>query len=87
MLLFADKYNIEQMVEVCLDELSDILDVENVLRILEAANLISGAEELKEECLCFVVENVKTLKKSEQWKSFKSSELIKAVLERLVDAE
>ena len=84
MLLFADKYNIEQMVEVCLDELSDILDVENVLRILEASNLISGAEQLKEECLCFVTKNYKNLKISPEWKSFQSVELVKAVLDRVL---
>jgi len=66
LLLIADKYNIERLVQLCQDELSETLDLVNVIDALQVADQV-GAEELKDSAIDFISKNVKTLIKKPDW--------------------
>lgn len=64
----ADRYSIMSLVSVCEGYISDRLNAENVADVLTIADLVKS-EELKKECLKFIVENNNEVVKTSGYKN------------------
>ena len=72
LLLIADKYNIETLVQFCQEELSQSLSLANALQILELSEQVK-VDHLRAETLAFVANNRKSLIGTDKWKDVVSS--------------
>ena len=64
----GDKYNVKGLVDLCENELSKSLELNNVINILEAAVKV-GAENLKNCSIAFIADNHKSLQNTVEWKT------------------
>ena len=58
LLQIADKYDIKSLVNKCLDELSQNLNLDNVINTLQAADLVNS-DELKKAAITYITSNLK----------------------------
>ena len=72
LILFADRYNIKPIVKICSEVLSQSLEKENVLKIVDAAYKINDDELLK-KAMKYVKQNMKKFEKDSDWKEFAQS--------------
>ena len=72
LILFADRYNIKPIVKICSEVLSQSLEKENVLKIVDAAYKINDDELLK-KAMKYVKQNMKKFEKDSDWKKFAQS--------------
>ena len=87
LLLVADKYNIQELEELCLTELKKSITPSNVVEILSLVGMIPSekSKSLKECCLSNLKQNNAIIYKSKEWKQFKESspEFVIEIMEEL----
>ena len=73
LLLVADKYNIQELEELCLTELKKSITPSNVVERLSLVGMIPSerSKSLRECCLSILKQNKATIYKSKEWKQFK----------------
>jgi hypothetical protein len=59
-LLIGDKYNVKGLVNLCEVELSNKLELNNAINILEASDQVVDAKQLKGNAIRFVADNIKS---------------------------
>lgn len=67
LIVAADKYAIESLVKICEDYIAEKLTIDNVVDVFTTADLVK-AENLKEVCVKFIVENKAVVLKTESYK-------------------
>ncbi len=68
----ANKYQLPRLMEMCKNQLEEEIETENVIEILQLADL-HGVRELKRECLEFIKSNSKAVKETTGWKDLKGN--------------
>ena len=83
----ADKYNIQDLMKLCLTEIKKGVTLSNVVESLSLARMIPSemSKSLKECCLSFLKRNKATIYKSKEWEQFKESspEFVFEIMEEL----
>ena len=81
LLLIADQFNIEDLIQFCLPEIATTLTCDNALQILDIASKVSNATLLEEYVTKFVAKNILTVVGTDDWKKFvdPNPELVEAI--------
>ena len=91
LLLAADKYNMQDLMGICENELTESLTPANVAEILLVANMIQSeaSTSLRESCMHVIKKNMTSVYKSDSWKKLKESSLNLAVdiMEKVILAD
>ncbi len=66
----ANKYQLPRLMVMCKDKLEEEIETENVIEIIQLADL-HGVRELKRECLEFIKSNSKAVQKTTGWEDLK----------------
>lgn len=72
LILAADKYSLKSLVDSCAFDISCNLTVDNVIDVLITADRVS-AEFLKKDCISMIVEKMKQISCTENFKKFRKS--------------
>lgn len=65
----AEKYELEELKEMCIDNIIEELSTINVLKCFQIANFISNGEKLSDECKEFTIRNYSAVKLDPDWKN------------------
>ena len=81
LLLIADQFNIEELIQFCQPELAKSLTCENALQMLDTASKVTNATLLEEYVTKFVAKNILKVVGTEDWKKFvdPNPELLEAI--------
>ena len=79
LLRIADKYDVWGLKMLALNELSTDISVETVCATLDLAHIVPDAEELRDQCCEFILQNSKAVKAHASWQTLSDS--AKAFLE------
>ena len=83
MLLFADRYNIQPIVHLCLKHLKRNISKENFVEIAKASDLINNMD-LLHAVANFISKNIGTFEDDPHVRSFMSSECFSKILETMM---
>lgn len=78
----ANKYQVEDLRDDCVDEIIDSITTENVLESLVISERVTGswrAEDLFTECLDIIAVNIETVSSSKEWKHLPNDIVLKMV--------
>ena len=91
LLLAADKYNMQDLMGICENDLRESLTPANVAEVLLVANMMQSeaSKTLRESCMLVIKQNMTSVYKSDSWKKLKESSLNLAVdiMEKVILAD
>lgn len=82
----AEKYELDDLKETCIDSLIESLTTENVWQLLVVSDRVSKAERFFEKCSDFIIINYETVSKNKDWKDLPtdcSKKLMDQMMKRL----
>jgi hypothetical protein len=68
----ANKYQVDILMDGCIDELMDIMDVDNVLKIMAVLDKVNAEDNVIEMVINFMKKNVEDVVENREWAAFVS---------------
>jgi len=68
----ANKYQVEILIDSCIDALMDIMNVENVLKIMAVLEKVNAEDNVISMVINFMMKNVEEVVENEEWAAFVS---------------